>query len=45
MFMVVLADDALFFLISWEVMAAASYFLVMFEDERHETAGRLSCIL
>lgn len=36
MFMVVLADDALFFLISWEVMAAASYFLVMFEDERHE---------
>lgn len=36
MFMVVLADDALFFLISWEVMAAASYFLVMFEDEKHE---------
>src|SRR3989337_1817513 len=36
MFMVVLADDAFFFLISWEVMAAASYFLVMFEDERAE---------
>ncbi len=36
MVMVVLADDALFFLISWEVMAAASYFLVMFEDERIE---------
>ncbi len=36
MFMVVLADDALFFLIAWEVMAAASYFLVMFEDERAE---------
>ncbi|MBI4697800.1 MAG: hydrogenase 4 subunit B [Nitrospirae bacterium] len=36
MLMVVLADDALFFLISWEVMAAASYFLVMFEDERIE---------
>jgi len=36
MFMVVLADDALIFLISWEVMAAASYFLVMFEDERQE---------
>ncbi|NTU43724.1 MAG: hydrogenase 4 subunit B, partial [Nitrospirales bacterium] len=34
MFMVTLADDALFFLISWEVMAAASYFLVMFEDEQ-----------
>src|SRR3989337_2167417 len=36
MFMVVLADDAFFFLISWEVMAASSYFLVMFEDERTE---------
>jgi len=36
MFMVILADDALFFLISWEVMAAASYFLVLFEDERVE---------
>lgn len=34
MFLVILADDALFFLIAWEVMAAASYFLVMFEDER-----------
>jgi len=36
MMMVVLADDALFFMISWEVMAAASYFLVIFEDERLE---------
>ncbi|MBI5192893.1 MAG: hydrogenase 4 subunit B [Nitrospirae bacterium] len=36
MLMVILADDALFFLISWEVMAAASYFLVMFEDEKAE---------
>lgn len=36
MFMVVLADDALFFLVSWELMAASSYFLVMFEDERIE---------
>ena len=36
MFMVVLADDAFFFLISWEVMTAASYFLVMFEDEKIE---------
>src|SRR3972149_4176816 len=36
MFMVVLADDAFFFLISWEVMALASYFLVMFEDEKTE---------
>ena len=34
--MVVLADDALFFLISWEFMAAASYFLVMYEDEKAE---------
>lgn len=36
MLMVLLADDALIFLISWEVMAAASYFLVMFENERTE---------
>ncbi len=36
MFMVVLADDALIFLISWEIMAAASYFLVLFEHERIE---------
>lgn len=36
MYMVVLSDDALIFLISWEVMAAASYFLVMFENERIE---------
>lgn len=36
MFMVVLADDALFFLVSWELMAGASYFLVMYEDERAE---------
>lgn len=36
MYMVVLSDDALIFLISWEVMAASSYFLVMFEDEQIE---------
>jgi formate hydrogenlyase subunit 3/multisubunit Na+/H+ antiporter MnhD subunit len=36
MMLVLLANDALFFLISWEVMAAASYFLVVFEDERLE---------
>lgn len=36
MFLVVLADDALFFLVVWEIMAAASYFLVMFEDEKVE---------
>ena len=36
MFMVVMADDALIFLISWEMMAAASYFLVLFEHERIE---------
>jgi hydrogenase-4 component B len=36
MLLVVLADDALFFLIAWEMMAAASYFLVLFEDERIE---------
>jgi hydrogenase-4 component B len=36
MFLVVLADDAYFFLVAWEMMAAASYFLVMYEDERAE---------
>lgn len=36
MLLVVLADDALFFLIAWEVMAASSYFLVLFEDEKIE---------
>jgi len=36
MFLVVLADDAMFFLIAWELMAASSYFLVLFEDERIE---------
>ena len=36
MLMVVLADDALFFLIAWEIMAAASYFLVLFENEKIE---------
>jgi formate hydrogenlyase subunit 3/multisubunit Na+/H+ antiporter MnhD subunit len=33
MLMVTLADDAFFFLISWEVMAISSFFLVAFEDE------------
>jgi len=36
MCLVVLADDAFFFMIAWEMMAAASYFLVLFEDERIE---------
>ncbi|MBF0567458.1 MAG: hydrogenase 4 subunit B [Nitrospirae bacterium] len=36
MLMVCLADDALCFLVAWEVMAASSYFLVMFEDGRSE---------
>ncbi len=36
MFLVVLSDDAFIFLVSWEIMAAASYFLVLFEDERME---------
>jgi formate hydrogenlyase subunit 3/multisubunit Na+/H+ antiporter MnhD subunit len=43
MFMVVLANDALFFLVSWEVMAVSSYFLVMFEDEK--TANRRAAFL
>ncbi|RPI36365.1 MAG: hydrogenase 4 subunit B [Nitrospiraceae bacterium] len=36
MFLVVMADDALIFLISWEIMAAASYFLVLFEHGQIE---------
>jgi hydrogenase-4 component B len=36
MLMVVLADDAFFFLVAWELMAASSYFLVMYEDEKGE---------
>jgi formate hydrogenlyase subunit 3/multisubunit Na+/H+ antiporter MnhD subunit len=36
MYLVVLADDAFFFMIAWEMMAASSYFLVLFEDEKIE---------
>ncbi len=36
MLLVVLSDDAFLFLVSWELMAASSYFLVLFEDERVE---------
>ena len=36
MFLVVLADDAFIFLTAWEIMAASSYFLVMYEDEQAE---------
>ncbi len=37
MLLVLLSDDAYFFLISWELMAASSFFLVCFEDERGDT--------
>lgn len=33
MLLVLLSDDAYFFMISWELMAASSFFLVLFEDE------------
>lgn len=36
MLLVVIADDAYLFLVAWEMMAAASYFLVMYEDEKAE---------
>ena len=36
MLLVVLADDAYFFLVAWELMAASTYFLVMYEDEKSE---------
>lgn len=42
MVVVLLARDGVLFLIAWDVMALASYFLVVFEDEREEVrrAGR-----
>src|SRR5512136_1754550 len=36
MLLVIIADDAYLFLVAWELMAAASYFLVMYEDEHAE---------
>ncbi|MBI5187030.1 MAG: hydrogenase 4 subunit B [Nitrospinae bacterium] len=36
MFLVILADDAFIFLVSWELMAISSYFLVLFEDDKTE---------
>ncbi|MBF0292048.1 MAG: hydrogenase 4 subunit B [Nitrospinae bacterium] len=43
MLMVTVADDAFFFLISWEVMAISSFFLVAFEDEN--AANRKAALL
>jgi hydrogenase-4 component B len=43
MFLVVLADDAYFFLLAWELMALSSYFLVMYEDE--QAANRRAAFL
>ncbi|MFQ5480893.1 MAG: hydrogenase 4 subunit B [Thermodesulfobacteriota bacterium] len=34
MLLVIVSDDALIFLISWEIMAVSSYFLVITEDEK-----------
>ncbi len=34
MLLVIISDDALIFLISWEIMAVSSYFLVITEDEK-----------
>ncbi|MCX7088611.1 MAG: hydrogenase 4 subunit B [Methylococcales bacterium] len=36
MLMVLLADDAFFFMIAWELMSVASYFLVAFQHEHAE---------
>jgi hydrogenase-4 component B len=36
--LVLIADDAISFLISWEIMSIASYLLVNFEYERQETS-------
>lgn len=37
MALVVVARDGLFFLLAWEIMALASFFLVIFEDRREAT--------
>jgi len=34
MLLVFLSDDAYFFMVSWEIMAVASFFLVCFEDDK-----------
>ncbi|MBI5468309.1 MAG: hydrogenase 4 subunit B [Deltaproteobacteria bacterium] len=34
MLLVLLSDDAYFFMVSWELMAVSSYFLVCFEDDQ-----------
>ena len=41
--LVVLADDAFAFMIAWEVMSVASYFLVAFEH--HQAANRRAAVL
>ena len=47
MMLVVLANHALFFLIAWELMSLASYFLVVFDHKEHENvqAGFLYFII
>jgi hydrogenase-4 component B len=47
MFLVVSADQALFFLVVWELMSLASYFLVIFEHKEAENvrAGSLYFIM
>lgn len=47
MLLVVSANNALFFLAAWEAMALASYFLVVFERNRHDTvsAGTLYILM
>jgi hydrogenase-4 component B len=46
MVVVAIARNALLFLVAWELMAIASYFLVTYEDEREEVraAGRVYLI-
>ncbi len=43
MLMVLLADDAFFFMIAWEMMSVASYFLVAFQHE--QSANRRAAFL
>ncbi|HHX51014.1 MAG TPA: hydrogenase 4 subunit B [Clostridia bacterium] len=47
MFLVIIAGNAIFFFIAWEVMSLLSYFLVVFESEEKENqrAGTLYIIM
>jgi formate hydrogenlyase subunit 3/multisubunit Na+/H+ antiporter MnhD subunit len=47
MLLVLVADDAFFFLVSWEIMALSSYFLVIYDDsdEKNRKAALLYVVM